>query len=87
MNMKIQRETNNLYKEQKKGNHELAPYATGNIEATPAFNSSPSGFICRAGLIVSKPMKQSKGSLVPHTLIDSSLPHLFTRKRSPFPVT
>lgn len=45
MNMKIQRETNNLSKEQKKGNHELAPYATGNIEATPAFNSSPSGFI------------------------------------------
>lgn len=63
------------------------PYTTGHREVLPTFKSSPLVFIWRAGLIVSKPMKQSTGILVPHTLIDSSFWHLFTRTRSPLSVT
>lgn len=66
--------------------YEWAVYTTGNIEAS-TFNSSPMGFIFSAGLIVSKAMKQSTGTLVPHKLMDSSLRQLFTRTRRPFSVT
>lgn len=58
----------------------------GNIEAS-TFNDSPLGFIFSAGLIVSKAMKQSTGTLVPHTLMDSSLRQQFTRTKRPFSVT
>lgn len=61
-------------------------YTTGHREALPTSNISLD-FIWRAGLMVSKPRKQSTGTLVPHTLIDSSFRHLFTRTRRPLSVT
>lgn len=61
-------------------------YTTGHKEALPTSNSSLD-FIWRAGLMVSKPRKQSTGTLVPHTLMDSSFRHLFTRTRRPLSVT
>lgn len=56
-------------------------------QKTAILGSIPLGFICRAGLIVSRPIKQSTVTLMPHALIDSSLRHLFTKARSPFSVT
>lgn len=80
-----------LKEEQMKGNvhtelEEQTDYSTDNIAAS-TFNGSALGFILRAGLIVSKAMKHSTGTLVPHTLMDSSLRQLFTRTRRPFSVT
>ena len=45
------------------------------------------GLIWSAGLMVSKAMKQSTGTLVPHKLRDSSFLHLLTRTRRPLSVT
>lgn len=57
-------------------------HRTGHIELSRLLD-----FIWSDGLIATKPMKQSTGTLIPQTFIDSSLRHLLTRIRSPVSVT
>lgn len=51
------------------------------------FGCSDGGLICRAGLIAIRSKKKFLGTRIPHTLIDSSLRHLFTSMMSPVSVT